>query len=205
MPQLYEGWTDVIRAPIKFASVQVDNIPGVRIFDADQSPQLTTNVAVSSSEHASQDPSQGALPTPANHDLNDCVSLPSTDSGPSPRLLLTHVNAVQTRASKMKRVHPLVLPTLQPLNVMADDFARLQDTCKTLSTSRAKAASGEVDQVRNGSTYQFVTMNGLLCRKCLTSNRPYRIGTSELVLPRDCRPNILSVAHESPLSGNFIS
>lgn len=72
----------------------------------------------------------------------------------------------------MKNVHPLVLPALQPLRVTPDDFARLQDTCETYSTARAKAASGEREQVRNGPSYQFVTMNGLLYHERLTFKGP---------------------------------
>ncbi|XP_076034215.1 uncharacterized protein LOC143021003 isoform X2 [Oratosquilla oratoria] len=74
---------------------------------------------------------------------------------------------------------------------------------ETLSAARAKAASGEIDQMKNGSTYQFVKMDGLLYRKCLTSKRPDKVGKSTLVVPRDCCPIILSIAHESPLAGHF--
>ncbi|XP_076069884.1 uncharacterized protein LOC143041747 [Oratosquilla oratoria] len=103
----------------------------------------------------------------------------------------------------MKRIHPLALPALQPLSVTPDNFSLLQSSCETLSAARAKAASGEIDRTRNGSTYQFVKTDGLLYRKCLTSNRPDKVGKSTLVVPRDCRPVILSIAHESPLAGHF--
>ncbi|XP_076064943.1 uncharacterized protein LOC143038984 [Oratosquilla oratoria] len=103
----------------------------------------------------------------------------------------------------MKRIHPLALPALQPLSVTPNNFGLLQSSCKTLSAARAKAASGEIDQTKNGSTYQFVKTDGLLYRKCLTSSRPDKVGKSTLVVPRDCRPIILSIAHESPLAGHF--
>ncbi|XP_076036803.1 uncharacterized protein LOC143022466 [Oratosquilla oratoria] len=169
----YEGWTDVVRAPIKFASVLIGKVPGVK------------------------DPSISECSPPAD---DSAIPRPTQTATPSPKHL---VCAVQTRAGKMKRIHPLALPALQPFTVTPDNFSLLQSSCETLSAARAKAASGEIDQTRNGSTYQFVKTDGLLYRKCLTSNRPDKVGKSTLVVPRDCRPIILSIAHESPLDGHF--
>ncbi|XP_076030282.1 uncharacterized protein LOC143018628 [Oratosquilla oratoria] len=169
----YEGWTDVVRAPIKFASVLIGNVPGVK------------------------DPNISECSPPAD---DSAIPRPTQTATPSPKHL---VCAVQTRAGKMKRIHPLALPALQPLSVTPDNFSLLQSSCETLSIARAKAASGEIDQTKNGSTYQFVKTDGLLYRKCLTSNRPDKVGKSTLVVPRDCRPIILSIAHESPLAGHF--
>ncbi|XP_076055021.1 uncharacterized protein LOC143033448 isoform X2 [Oratosquilla oratoria] len=169
----YEGWTDVVRAPIKFASVLIGNVPGVK------------------------DPNISECSSPAD---DSAIPRPTQTATPSPKHL---VCAVQTRAGKMKRIHPLALPALQPLSVTPDNFSLLQSSCETLSAARAKAASGEIDRTRNGSTYQFVKTDGLLYRKCLTSNRPDKVGKSTLVVPRDCRPVILSIAHESPLAGHF--
>ncbi|XP_076039591.1 uncharacterized protein LOC143024613 isoform X1 [Oratosquilla oratoria] len=169
----YEGWTDVVRAPIKFASVLIGNVPGVK------------------------DPNISECSSPAD---DSAIPRPTQTATPSPKHL---VCAVQTRAGKMKLIHPLALPALQPLSVTPDNFSLLQSSCETLSAARAKAASGEIDRTRNGSTYQFVKTDGLLYRKCLTSNRPDKVGKSTLVVPRDCRPVILSIAHESPLAGHF--
>ncbi|XP_076060383.1 uncharacterized protein LOC143036685 isoform X1 [Oratosquilla oratoria] len=138
----YEGWTDVVRAPIKFASVLIGNVPGVK------------------------DPNISECSSPAD---DSAIPRPTQTATPSPKHL---VCAVQTRAGKMKRIHPLALPALQPLSVTPDNFSLLQSSCETLSAARAKAASGEIDRTRNGSTYQFVKTDGLLYRKCLTSNRP---------------------------------
>ncbi|XP_076044813.1 uncharacterized protein LOC143027412 [Oratosquilla oratoria] len=169
----YEGWTDVVRAPIKVASVLIGNIPGVK------------------------DPNISECSPPAD---DSAIPRPTQTASPSPKHL---VCAVQTRAGKMKRIHPLALPALQPLSVTPDKFGLLQSSCEKLSAARAKADSGEIDQMENGSTYQFVKMDGLLYRKCLTSNRPDKVGKSTLVIPRDCRPIILSIVHERPLAGHF--
>ena len=188
----YEGWTDAIRAPIKFAGVLVGNIAGVRNPNSLHSSADARDVS-SPMDSAISRPAQTVLPSPTT----SCADT----SSPVPEL--HPVCAVQTRAGKMKRVHPLALPALQHLSVTPDDFSRLQASCDTLSAARAKAASGEADKMRNGSTYQFVMVDGLLYRKCLTSDRPDKVGKTTLVAPRDCRPIILSVAHESPLAGHF--
>ncbi|XP_076032751.1 uncharacterized protein LOC143020322 isoform X3 [Oratosquilla oratoria] len=170
---------------------------------------LITRDGPTSSEHPSnllvlignvpgvKDPNISECSSPAD---DSAIPRPTQTATPSPKHL---VCAVQTRAGKMKRIHPLALPALQPLSVTPDNFSLLQSSCETLSAARAKAASGEIDRTRNGSTYQFVKTDGLLYRKCLTSNRPDKVGKSTLVVPRDCRPVILSIAHESPLAGHF--
>lgn len=48
------------------------------------------------------------------------------------------VQAVQTRYSRKKRVHPLALPPLEPLKVTPTEFAKLQSTCPSLSTVLGK-------------------------------------------------------------------
>ena len=195
----YEGWTDVIRAPIKFASVLVGNIPGVKDPNSIKDSQLSADKNVSpvidpSVQRPDQDPSISFM-------LPEVTLSPSQNHSSTPELY--PVCAVQTRSSKMKRIHPLVLPALQPLSMTPDEFRHLQSSCETLASARAKATSGEIGTVSKGSTYQFVMDNGLLYRKCLSSNRPDKIGKLTLLVPRDCRPIILSMAHESPLAGHF--
>ena len=114
-----------------------------------------------------------------------------------------HVWAVQTRARKLKRVHPLVLPALQPLSITPQDFSRLQSSCSSLEGIRAKVAAGEEEKTRNGCTYQYLQEDGLLYRKCLSSRYSHKTGKLSLVVPRECRPVILQVAHEGPLAGHF--
>lgn len=75
----YVGWVTAIRAPIKFCSVLVSNVPGAK------------------------DP---GCPVGSKSDKLDSNEKDFED-----------VKAVQTRAGKTKRVHPLVLPKMQALNL----------------------------------------------------------------------------------------
>ncbi|XP_042229996.1 uncharacterized protein LOC121871652, partial [Homarus americanus] len=53
----------------------------------------------------------------------DVASPPSHATSPPAKIL-----AVETRSAKVKRLHPLVLPKLQPLTVTPKEFAKLQDS-----------------------------------------------------------------------------
>ena len=97
----------------------------------------------------------------------------------------------------MKRLHPLHLPNLQPLFVIPEEFGRLQISCDTLTTAHAKAATGEIEQVRCNATFQFLFQEGLLYRKCLTSRRPEKVGKLCLVVPRKYWPIVLNVPYEN--------
>ena len=137
----YEGWADVIRAPIKFASVLVGNIPGVRNPNGTEcslSPADARNVS-SHMDSATLRPAQDGSPLSS---ANFTLPRPETAS-PEPEL--HPACAVQTSAGKMKSVHPLAVPALQPLFVTPDDFSPLQASCDTRSTARAKATSGEIE------------------------------------------------------------
>ena len=103
----------------------------------------------------------------------------------------------------MKRLHPLHLPNLQPLFVIPEEFGRLQISCDTLTTAHAKAATGEIEQVRCNATFQFLFQVGLLYRKFLTSKRSENVGKLCLVVPRKCRPIVSNVAHENPLPDHY--
>lgn len=112
------------------------------------------------------------------------------------------VHAVQTRSSRCKVVHPLILPKVQPLNINASDFAKLQKTCPTLTAVRDKVLSGE-QTTGDGTVYKYVESQGVLYRSCVKSKFPETVGKLSLVVPSDCRPIALTVAHDSPLAGHF--
>ncbi|XP_050726464.1 uncharacterized protein LOC127003597 [Eriocheir sinensis] len=78
-------------------------------------------------------------------------------------------DAITTRAGRLKRLHPLVLPEPLPPSVTPQDFSQLQASCASLAAIRQKASSGHVDKARNGSSFQYLYRNGHLYRKCLTS------------------------------------
>lgn len=114
------------------------------------------------------------------------------------------VCSVATRASsKLKPVHPLVVPNLSPISLTADEFKDLQSSCVSLSDVRRKAEAREVLTLRDGSSYEFVVDNGYLYRKCLSSSFRPNVGKMSLVVPSSCRQTILEVSHESPVAGHF--
>ena len=161
----FEGWVQALRAPIKFCSVLLGNVPGARApCDKDNSKK----------EHRTVVP-----PDPAT------------------------VQAVETRTSKARRIHPLVLPKLPSHNLSSQEFSNLQLTCPSLDSVRAEAASKAKTTSRDGSTYTFEWVDGLLYRTCCASHCQDRVGNRCLVLPSDCRSTVLAVAHESPLAGHF--
>lgn len=100
-------------------------------------------------------------------------------------------------------VHPLIVPTLNPIELIADEFKNSQNSCSSLEFIRGKASSGEVVTLRDGSSYSFIYDGGLLCRKCLSSLFSPNIGKITLVVPDKCRQTILEVSHESPVAGHF--
>ena len=192
----FVGWTDAVRAPIKFASVLIGNIPGAR--DPNDPDNRSAASPSPSPWPAHTTPKKDSTPPTGNTSTNPDDDVPSTSESS-----IQQACAVQTRSRKIKRQHPLVLPALQPFSITPDDFGKLQASCSTLATVRSKASSGLVEKIRNGTSFQFVKDNGLLYRKCLTSNRPDKVGQFALVVPHKCRQTVLSVAHESPLAGHF--
>ncbi|XP_037774039.1 uncharacterized protein LOC119570315 [Penaeus monodon] len=157
----FVGWTNALRAPLKFCSVLIGNIPGVR-------------------------------------DSNS-----NTDVFDSPVHKNDQVQAIQTRAYKNKRIHPLVLPKLKPVNITPTEFAKLQSSCPSLSSVREKVKSREPHMTRDGMMFEYIENDGLLYRKCIKYKFQDRIGKMSLVVPADCRAIVTSIAHESPLAGHF--
>lgn len=183
----YEGWVNAIRAPIKRCSVLIGNIPGAR---EPNDPLLRREEFPSASQ------GMETIFHPASH--VSTTLLPSSDSPGRLR-----VNAVETRSSKMKRVHPLVLPPLQPLDITPEEFSLLQQSCPTLTGIRNKIKLREEEHTKDGSTYGYLQCNGLLYRKCLSSKHQNKVGKLTLVVPQECRALILSIGHDNPLAGHF--
>ena len=151
----FVGWANVLRAPIKFSSVLIGNVPGVR--------------------------------DPNNPDSS----------------VFEEVLAVETRAARNKRIHPLVLPKSVPLSITPEEFAQKQSMCPSLSLVRQKLLSGEIERSRDGSEFKFDSVDGLIYRTCISSRVADRIGKRTLVVPSECKATVVSVAHESPLAGHF--
>ena len=113
------------------------------------------------------------------------------------------VQVVQTRAAAARKVHPLVFPKLEPLSMTPDAFSRLQASCTSLDAVRSKANTGEQEVSRNGSTFAYEHKNGMYYRVCLSSPDTNISDKRFLVVPADCRRQVLSTAHESPLAGHL--
>ena len=178
----FTGWSNVVRAPIKCASALIGNVPGVRDPNDPETLKLSSPPALVSSPPA-------PVPTPPA----EVASPPSHAATPAAK-----VQAVGPRTAKVKRPHPLILPNLLPLTVTPKEFAKLQDSCATLKRVREKVTSGEEDQVRDGSVYKFVSINGVLHRSCVSSKRPAKVGRF-LLVPAVCRSNILCSSQELSL------
>ena len=191
----YEGWVEALRAPIKFCGVLIGNIKGAKRPDS---------LMLSKSDNVCPDLDVGCSDSDVSDDLKSLSLCPDSDqvsqcSSPASN----SVFAVQTRASKAKKVHPLILPKLEPLNVTPVEFSKLQLCCPSLLGIRDKVTSGEHDKVKDGSEFKYEKVNDLLYRTCVASKFPDKIGNSALVVPQDCRQIVLSVGHESPLAGHF--
>ncbi|XP_076049187.1 uncharacterized protein LOC143029893 [Oratosquilla oratoria] len=194
----YEGWVDAVRAPMKCASVLIGNVPGAR--DPSKPDPFLFKPHASSLDTTTH----STLPTGMQTSI--AAATPITKTVPPPTLTQEstfQINAVETRRSKMKRVHPLQMPALQPLSVTPEEFCSLQESCPTLAGLWDKTKSEEMDQTKNGSSFQYLKIDGLLYRKCVLSTHVEKVGKLALVVPKECRPIILSVGHENPLAGHF--
>ena len=165
----FDGWTNALRAPIKFCCILIGNVPGAR------------------------DPQDPA----SDNEKHEPIIPP--DPSHAPRT----VQAVETRSAKTRKVHPLVLPEVPSHTLSSEQFADLQLSCPSLEFARKEAASQVTTTSRDGSTFCFEWIDGLLYKTCCTSKVNDRVGKRSLVVPSQCRNTILSVAHESPLAGHF--
>ena len=108
-----------------------------------------------------------------------------------------------TRSAKRKALHPLVLPSIEPLKVSKGEFVKLQQGCHTLADVREKLSRGETFLSRSKREYRFVKRNELLYRECIKSPVEGEAGKMLLVVPYDCRELILKLAHDIPVAGHF--
>ncbi|XP_076029336.1 uncharacterized protein LOC143018102 [Oratosquilla oratoria] len=155
----YEGWVDAVRAPMKCASVLIGNVPGAR--DPSKPDPFPFKPHASSLDTTTH----STLPT--GMQTSNAAAAPITKTIPPPTLTQEstfQIYVVETRRSKMKRVHPLQMPALQPLSVTPEDFCSLQESCPTLAGLWDKTKSEEMDQTKNGSSFQYLKIDGLLYR-----------------------------------------
>ena len=174
----YVGWVDAVRAPIRFCSVLIGNVPGV--ID-DSSANMSRSVLC-----------EPVIPSQSE----SCDESIPMDGGFA-------ATAITRAAARPKVLHPLVVPQLDPVKISPNEFKQLQKTCPTLKEIREKCQKGEITTLRDGSKYSFIRKNDLIYRKCLKSKFVPKIGKVTLVVPEKCRKSIMSVAHEALLAGHF--
>ena len=126
------------------------------------------------------------------------LSLEAEPPSPEPPI----VQAV-TRSAQRKALHPLVLPSIEPLKVSKGEFVALQQGCNTLADVREKLSRGETFLSRSKREYKFVCIKELLYRECVNSPVEGEAGKILLVVPYDCRELILKLAHDIPIAGHF--
>ncbi|MPC48692.1 hypothetical protein E2C01_042474 [Portunus trituberculatus] len=65
------------------------------------------------------------------------------------------VQAVETRSHAVRRIHPLVLPGLQPIDITPWEFSCLQNSCSSLQALRYKASTVEEKVTRSEADTNF--------------------------------------------------
>lgn len=91
---------------------------------------------------------------PGSCDPFDPVKIKLSPDGKTSQSFGNRVQAVQTRASRLQRIHPLILPLIGPLNVTPQEFSNLQTSCPPLSSVREKVASGELNTMRDETSFK---------------------------------------------------
>ena len=159
----YKGWVDAVRAPIKYCSVMLGNIPGAK------------------------------FPTEF-----ECTNIDHEG------LSSVKVNAVTRAQSKKKgTIHPLILPSVQPLDISHDKFRELQSNCPTLESIRRKCTENVTETNKAGTVFKYVMHNSLIYRSIINSKNLSDIGKKVLVIPNECKVVVLKLSHDLPVSGHF--
>ncbi|MPC89642.1 hypothetical protein E2C01_084596 [Portunus trituberculatus] len=120
-----------------------------------------------------------------------------------PQSATEKVHVFRTRSQAARCIHPLVLAIIEPFDVTPQQFAQLQKTCSSIKNLQQKATTGEIETSRSGSTFTYEVYDDHLYRVCRSSKYQHRVGMKFLVVPSDCRRLVLTLAHESTLSGYF--
>lgn len=124
-----DGWADVVQASIKFTSTLIGIVPGTK------DPCNPDNVCQDNStvKHALTLSLAGQVHTSTIH--------PATTASST-----VQASAVIIWTGRTKRLHPHILPELQPLSISPQDFEKLQRLCPSLAAVRGKASLGHTDQ-----------------------------------------------------------
>lgn len=120
------GPIDAILAPIKWATALIGDIPGARKPDNPACTAVSVVSASTSNVPASISISQEQHSRSSLHAAPVKQELSTSPRGIASPSVSERACIVQTRAAsaRMKRLHPLVFPNLQPLKITPADFAR---------------------------------------------------------------------------------
>ena len=171
----FDGYSDVICAPLFHCDVLIGNVPGASI-SSEFSDDVGSSLDVSITNDKVEDGEES--------NIDSCA-------------------VALTRArSKLSHIHPLVLPKLKSVDISPDEFARLQKNCSSLNAIHEQAISGEI--LTSGKrSYRFKIIDNLLYNICVNSQKESDINKATLVVPLECRNSVLKTAHEHLLSGHF--
>ena len=188
----FEGFVNAIRAPLKYCSVLIGNVPGASIMKrADEKHCMPNGNIPDCVNEACYDNSN------SSSKFNSCNNTNVTDFSPS-------VNAITRQGSKRisSGLHPLKIPSYDVSDISPDKFKDLQLNCDTLVNIRKQADNNEYYTVGPRS-YRFKWLNNLLYQVCEASPKLNEVNQALLVVPKMCRMKVLSTAHENLISGHF--
>jgi len=138
-----------------------------------------------------------------------CIDTPTCDViiGNIPEVLEADephvVNAVTTRAqalAKDKPPKPMVVLELKELHIAVTDMQQLQHSSSDLKKWFDLAKTGQVVRTGKRASVKFLERHGLLYRVYATEQGHE---TEQLAVPTDLRKGVLSLAHESIMSGHL--
>jgi len=186
----FVGWTEAILAPLRNASALIGNVPG-----ASDVPQWDQSMESFESGKTSFE------------NINNKVTDSASDHvAVAENTQFLAVNAVTTRAGKTKQSKapkPMIVPMLPSINIEADKFLALQLTCPTLKTLRDAEAKNLIISTRDQAKFQIIKRDQYYLRKCIDSKKKSLIGSETLLVPEQCRRQVLLTTHESLFAGHF--
>lgn len=115
------------------------------------------------------------------------------------------IMAIQTRLAKLKESHEnksLAVPKLSLDDISRKDLIDAQNECPTLKHIRSAVDAKTVINVKNRSV-KFERINGMVYRIGIKSKVDYGLGTKQLVVLSKFKRYVLSIAHDSLISGHF--
>lgn len=109
-------------------------------------------------------------------------------------------------ASELAACMPALLLRLLCIRHLTDAPFHLSSFVMQELTSisiRDKASASQPEPARNGASYSFEWVIGLLYLECIASTRPGKLGTRTQAIPAGCPRIVIQVGHEGHLAFHF--